>query len=350
MPPSRRFAILAERDINKETFVEPWPEAGLIVADSPYDPQPSLRLEAGRVVEMDGKLRPDFDSLDTFIADHALDLAVAEEAMATPALQIARMLADINVPQTAVRRLAVRLHPSQAGRDHPAHERAGDDGWPGQDARAADACQPGARDQLEGAPGAPRRGRGRGRAARLRRGRDDRAGGAQRALQRARHPRRHADRPRRRADAVRGRGGVGAADRDERADHLRRDPLGLRHGAGVHRRRRHPLVEGVPGRGLCVARGQGALHLRHRLRGADGPRRALLDALPGGALPAGDEGRGQSGRAERLDLVHRAARNRCREASERCSPRTCWPRCLGWNARPATTRWRPTRPCASRPS
>jgi len=106
MPPSRRFAILAERDINKETFVEPWPEAGLIVADGPYDPQPSLRIEAGRVVEMDGKLRADFDSLDTFIADHALDLAVAEEAMATPALRIARMLADINVPQAAVRRLA----------------------------------------------------------------------------------------------------------------------------------------------------------------------------------------------------------------------------------------------------
>jgi len=113
MPPSRRFAILAERDINKETFVEPWPEAGLIVADSPYDPQPSLRLEAGRVVEMDGKARPDFDSLDTFIADHALDLAVAEEAMATPALQIARMLADINVPQAVVRRLACGCTPAK---------------------------------------------------------------------------------------------------------------------------------------------------------------------------------------------------------------------------------------------
>ena len=26
---SRRFDILSRRDINKETFVEPWPEAGL---------------------------------------------------------------------------------------------------------------------------------------------------------------------------------------------------------------------------------------------------------------------------------------------------------------------------------
>ena len=58
---SRRFAILAERDINKETFVEPWPEAGLAVADSPLDPRPSLRVESGRVVELDGRPRAEFD-------------------------------------------------------------------------------------------------------------------------------------------------------------------------------------------------------------------------------------------------------------------------------------------------
>ncbi|MBC7814794.1 MAG: propanediol/glycerol family dehydratase large subunit [Burkholderiales bacterium] len=102
---SKRFAILAERDINKETFVEPWPEAGLIVADSPYDPQPSLRIENGQVVEMDGRPRADFDALDLFIAAHGLDLSVAEEAMSTPSLQIARMLADINVPRAEVARL-----------------------------------------------------------------------------------------------------------------------------------------------------------------------------------------------------------------------------------------------------
>lgn len=103
---SRRFALLAERSINKETFVEPWPEAGLIVADSPYDPAPSLRIENEQVVEMDGRQRADFDALDLFIADHGLNLATAEEAMATPSEQIARMLADINVPREAVYRLA----------------------------------------------------------------------------------------------------------------------------------------------------------------------------------------------------------------------------------------------------
>ncbi len=47
MTQSRRFAALAKRDINRETFVDPWPEAGLTVVDSPYDPQPSLRIEDG---------------------------------------------------------------------------------------------------------------------------------------------------------------------------------------------------------------------------------------------------------------------------------------------------------------
>jgi len=110
---SKRFAILAEREINQETFVEPWPEAGLIVADSPYDPKPSLRIENGQVVELDGRPRAEFDTLDIWIADHALNLAVAEEAMAMPAEQIARMLVDINFSQKAVRRLAEGCTPAK---------------------------------------------------------------------------------------------------------------------------------------------------------------------------------------------------------------------------------------------
>src|SRR5882724_12016134 len=105
MTQSRRFAILAERDINKETFVEPWPEAGLIVADSPYDPTPSLRIEQGQVVELDGRARADFDMLDLFIADHGLDLSTALEVMALPSAEIARRLVDINIPREDIRRL-----------------------------------------------------------------------------------------------------------------------------------------------------------------------------------------------------------------------------------------------------
>src|SRR5215216_1379074 len=105
MTQSRRFALLAEREINKETFVEPWPEAGLIVADSPFDPAPSLRIEDGRVVELDGRARADFDLLDCFIADHSIDLGSAAEAMALPAGEIARMLVDINIAREQLRRI-----------------------------------------------------------------------------------------------------------------------------------------------------------------------------------------------------------------------------------------------------
>jgi propanediol dehydratase large subunit len=113
MTASLRFAALEQRDINRETFVEPWPEAGLTVVDSPYDPAPSLRVAEGVIVEMDGKARDDFDTLDAFIADHALDVTVAEQAMAIPALTLARMIVDINVPPREMRRLAAGCTPAK---------------------------------------------------------------------------------------------------------------------------------------------------------------------------------------------------------------------------------------------
>ena len=105
MEKSKRFEILAKRDINKETFVEPWAEAGLMVADSPYDPQPSIKVEDGKVIELDGTQWSDFDAIDYFIVSHALDLDVVEEVLATPSQQIARMLVDINVPRAEIARL-----------------------------------------------------------------------------------------------------------------------------------------------------------------------------------------------------------------------------------------------------
>jgi propanediol dehydratase large subunit len=113
MSRSRRFELLEQRDINKETFVEPWPEAGLTVADSPYDPQPSLRVENGQVVELDGRARSDFDTLDFFIADHGIDLNAAEAAMATPSEMFARMLVDINVPRERIRQLVGGCTPAK---------------------------------------------------------------------------------------------------------------------------------------------------------------------------------------------------------------------------------------------
>jgi len=106
MTRSKRFEKLARRPVNRETFIEPWPEVGLTATDSPLDPRPSLKVERGRVVEMDGVAREAFDLIDHFIARHALDLNVAERAMATPSRDIARMLVDIHAPRAAVLELA----------------------------------------------------------------------------------------------------------------------------------------------------------------------------------------------------------------------------------------------------
>jgi len=99
---TKRTERRRERPINRETFIEPWAEVGLIPVGSPADPQPSLHIERNMVTEMDGVRREAFDLLDTFIADHSLDLAAAQIAMATPSQQIARMLVDINVSRDEV--------------------------------------------------------------------------------------------------------------------------------------------------------------------------------------------------------------------------------------------------------
>jgi len=99
---SKRYQKLAERPINKETFIKPWPEVGLSTINSPLDPAPSLTIENGVVAEMDGVRRADFDFIDTFIVTHALNLAVAGRSMRTPSVDIARMIVDINVPRAAV--------------------------------------------------------------------------------------------------------------------------------------------------------------------------------------------------------------------------------------------------------
>jgi propanediol dehydratase large subunit len=99
---SKRFQVLAERPVNRETFIRPWPEVGLIAMNSPLDPRPSLTIRDGVVVEMDGVRREDFDFIDIFIAEHALNLNVAERAMGMPSRDIARLIVDINVPRRDV--------------------------------------------------------------------------------------------------------------------------------------------------------------------------------------------------------------------------------------------------------
>jgi propanediol dehydratase large subunit len=110
---SKRFERLAERPVNKETFIKPWPEVGLATTASPFDPKPGITVRDGSIVEMDGVRREAFDLVERFIADHAIDVAAAPRAMATPSRDIARMIVDINVPRGDVLGIAGACTPAK---------------------------------------------------------------------------------------------------------------------------------------------------------------------------------------------------------------------------------------------
>lgn len=99
---SLRTQALEDRPVNLDGFVEEWPEVGMVALDSEFDPKPSVCVENGVIIEMDGVVRADFDFIDQFIADKAIDIETTEASMAIPAMQIARMLVDPNVSRTEV--------------------------------------------------------------------------------------------------------------------------------------------------------------------------------------------------------------------------------------------------------
>jgi propanediol dehydratase large subunit len=109
----KRFEVLENRDVNKDGFVKEWPEVGLIATGGPEDPEPSIKIEDGVIVEMDGKPRDDFDLLDHFIARYALNNDIAEEMMDLDAVEIARMLVDINVPRNKVLEVFSAITPAK---------------------------------------------------------------------------------------------------------------------------------------------------------------------------------------------------------------------------------------------
>ena len=109
----KRFEVLAERPVNKDGFIKEWPEVGLVAMESPNDPRPSIRIQGGRIVELDGRAREDFDMIDAWIADHCIDVSVAEEAMAVDSNDFARMLVDVNVPRSEIARLSVGMTPAK---------------------------------------------------------------------------------------------------------------------------------------------------------------------------------------------------------------------------------------------
>ena len=110
---SKRFAARAEREINRDSFIQEWPETGLILFHSPSDPKPQIKILDRRITELDGKPETEFDMLDRFIARHAIDTSVAEQAMAVPSQVIARMLVDLRTPRAAAVRVISGLTPAK---------------------------------------------------------------------------------------------------------------------------------------------------------------------------------------------------------------------------------------------
>jgi len=111
-----RFRFMDAQRVNLDGFAVPDPALGLVAFDSPSDPEPSLVVTDGVITEMDSRSRTEFDLLDTFIADHGLDLAVAPEAMAIDDLAFARMLVDPVVSRDEVVRLAGGMTPAKLAR------------------------------------------------------------------------------------------------------------------------------------------------------------------------------------------------------------------------------------------
>lgn len=82
--------------------------------ESPYDPASSVKVENGRIVELDGKSRAEFDMIDRFIADYAINVAETERAMRLDALEIARMLVDIHVSREEIVAITTAITPAKA--------------------------------------------------------------------------------------------------------------------------------------------------------------------------------------------------------------------------------------------
>ncbi len=113
MKRSKRIEALDARPVNLDGYINEWPEMGFIAMSSPYDPKPSVKVEDGRIVELDGKQRGDFDFIDQFIADYAINISRSEESMSIPSIDIARKIVDINVSRKEILELISGITPAK---------------------------------------------------------------------------------------------------------------------------------------------------------------------------------------------------------------------------------------------
>ena len=55
MKRSKRIETLDKRPVNLDGYINEWPEMGFVAMKSPYDPTPSVKVQDGKIVELDGK-------------------------------------------------------------------------------------------------------------------------------------------------------------------------------------------------------------------------------------------------------------------------------------------------------
>ncbi|MEM6900150.1 MAG: propanediol/glycerol family dehydratase large subunit [Pseudomonadota bacterium] len=109
----KRFDEWDERALRLDQFAIEDPENGFSAFSGKKDPKPALKISEGKVISMDGVAAEDFDLIDAFIATYHIEADIAEEAMAIPSSDLARMLVDMNVPRSELTRLARGLTPAK---------------------------------------------------------------------------------------------------------------------------------------------------------------------------------------------------------------------------------------------
>lgn len=113
MKKSKRIETLDKRPVNMDGYINEWPEMGFVAMASPYDPKPSIKVENGKIIELDGKRREEFDFIDQFIADYAIHTGRAEKSMTVPSLDIARMIVDIHVSRKEILEIISGITPAK---------------------------------------------------------------------------------------------------------------------------------------------------------------------------------------------------------------------------------------------
>lgn len=114
MKRQKRFEKLEKRPVHLDGFVKQWDDEGLVAMMGKNDPKPSIKIENGEVVELDGKKKEDFDLIDQYIAKYGINLKNAEKVMNMDSLKIANMLCDPNVPRSEIIPLTTAMTPAKA--------------------------------------------------------------------------------------------------------------------------------------------------------------------------------------------------------------------------------------------